>query len=109
LVASGAVPVVELNEIFRQAQQNSIIVNAHRISNGILPLFKAPENQLEDFYFIGVVHEVEPTCCSLEIRRLFAAKEMQIERIMRHLEHFNVFKTTIPEKIDRHFTTPHHS
>jgi exodeoxyribonuclease V alpha subunit len=52
IIASGAVPVVELNEIFRQARQSSIIVNAHRINGGMLPLFKASENQLDDFYFI---------------------------------------------------------
>jgi len=52
IIVSGAVPVVELNEIFRQARQSSIIVNAHRINSGMLPLFKASENQLDDFYFI---------------------------------------------------------
>jgi len=30
IIASGAVPVVELNEIFRQAKESLIIVNAHR-------------------------------------------------------------------------------
>jgi exodeoxyribonuclease V alpha subunit len=52
IIASGPLPVVELNEIFRQARQSSIIVNAHRINNGMLLLFKASENQLDDFYFI---------------------------------------------------------
>jgi exodeoxyribonuclease V alpha subunit len=41
-----------LNEIFRQARQSSIIVNAHKINNGIIPSFRTPEHQLEDFYFI---------------------------------------------------------
>ena len=40
IISSGAVPVVELNEIFRQAQQSSIIVNAHKINAGIIPSFK---------------------------------------------------------------------
>ena len=34
IIESGAVPVVELNEIFRQARESSIIVNAHRINKG---------------------------------------------------------------------------
>jgi len=51
IITSGAVPVVELNEIFRQAKASRIIVNAHKINNGILPSF---ENQVpnNDFYFI---------------------------------------------------------
>ena len=51
IITSGAVPVVELNEIFRQAKASRIIVNAHKINNGILPSFEnhVPNN---DFYFI---------------------------------------------------------
>jgi exodeoxyribonuclease V alpha subunit len=51
IITSKAVPVVELNEIFRQAQASRIIVNAHKINNGELPSF---ENDLSDndFYFI---------------------------------------------------------
>ena len=51
IIASGAVPVVELNEIFRQARKSLIIVNAHRINNGLMPSLK-PSNRHEDFYFI---------------------------------------------------------
>jgi ATP-dependent exoDNAse (exonuclease V) alpha subunit len=54
VIASGAVPVVELNEIFRQAQESLIIVNAHRINGGSMPLFqaKASGDKLDDFFFI---------------------------------------------------------
>ncbi len=52
VISSGAVPVVELNEIFRQAQQSSIIVNAHKINAGIVPSFKPAGGELDDFYFI---------------------------------------------------------
>jgi exodeoxyribonuclease V alpha subunit len=52
VISSGAVPVVELNEIFRQAQQSSIIMNAHKINAGIVPSFKPAEGELDDFYFI---------------------------------------------------------
>jgi exodeoxyribonuclease V alpha subunit len=51
IIGSGAVPVVELNEIFRQAKESLIIVNAHKINNGVIPSFK-PTGQLDDFYFI---------------------------------------------------------
>ena len=37
VISSGAVPVVRLTEIFRQAAQSQIIVNAHRINQGGIP------------------------------------------------------------------------
>ncbi len=51
IIASGAVPVVELNEIFRQAKTSRIVVNAHKINNGILPSFDN-DTSGSDFYFI---------------------------------------------------------
>jgi exodeoxyribonuclease V alpha subunit len=39
IIDSGAVSVVRLDAIFRQAQQSSIIVNAHRINSGEMPAF----------------------------------------------------------------------
>lgn len=56
VIASGAMPVVELNEIFRQAQESSIIVNAHRINKGLMPDTRSTK-ELDDFYF---VHEDDP-------------------------------------------------
>jgi len=51
IIASGTVPVVELNEIFRQAKESRIVVNAHKINSGILPTFEHHEPG-NDFYFI---------------------------------------------------------
>ena len=52
IISSGSVPVVELNEIFRQAKESLIIVNAHKINNGVLPSFRPSRDKLDDFYFI---------------------------------------------------------
>ncbi|MBU2520851.1 MAG: ATP-dependent RecD-like DNA helicase [Proteobacteria bacterium] len=54
IIESGSVPVVELNEIFRQAKDSRIIVNAHKINSGIIPDFKTPtpSDYTNDFYFI---------------------------------------------------------
>src|SRR3954447_12772695 len=41
VIASGAVPVVRLSEVFRQAAQSRIIVNAHRINRGQMPELKS--------------------------------------------------------------------
>ena len=51
IIASGAVPVVKLDEVFRQARESLIVVNAHRINNGILPPIELPGPK-DDFYFI---------------------------------------------------------
>jgi exodeoxyribonuclease V alpha subunit len=51
IIASGAIPVVELNEIFRQAQESSIIVNAHKINKGHMPDLRSSK-EVDDFYFI---------------------------------------------------------
>jgi exodeoxyribonuclease V alpha subunit len=50
IISSGAVPVVHLKEVFRQARESQIIAAAHAINRGL-----APELELRadsDFYFI---------------------------------------------------------
>lgn len=39
LIESSVIPVIRLDTIFRQAEDSFIIVNAHRINNGEMPLF----------------------------------------------------------------------
>jgi len=51
IIDSGKVPTVRLTEIFRQAATSRIIVNAHRINRGEMPL-KNEGGELSDFYFI---------------------------------------------------------
>ena len=51
IIESGAVPTVRLTEIFRQAASSRIIVNAHRINKGEMPL-NGESGVLTDFYFI---------------------------------------------------------
>ena len=47
ILASGAVPVTRLDQIFRQAAESAIITNAHRINQGEMPLTGEPIN---DFF-----------------------------------------------------------
>lgn len=51
LIGSDALPVVRLTEVFRQAAQSRIVVNAHRINRGQMPELEraAPES---DFHFV---------------------------------------------------------
>jgi exodeoxyribonuclease V alpha subunit len=51
IISSGAVPVVRLTEVFRQAAQSRIITNAHRINQGLIPDLSPPQDE-SDFYFV---------------------------------------------------------
>jgi exodeoxyribonuclease V alpha subunit len=51
IIASGAVPVVRLTEVFRQAAQSRIIISAHRINQGSIPDLSPPGTE-SDFYFV---------------------------------------------------------
>jgi exodeoxyribonuclease V alpha subunit len=51
MIASGAIPVVRLTEVFRQAAESRIIVNAHRINQGVIPDLRKPDAE-SDFYFV---------------------------------------------------------
>jgi exodeoxyribonuclease V alpha subunit len=42
IIASGLVPVTRLSQIFRQAAHSHIILNAHRINQGKMPVFSPP-------------------------------------------------------------------
>ncbi len=50
IIGSQAVPVVRLTEVFRQAAQSRVIVNAHRINRGVMPELAAVDGS--DFYFV---------------------------------------------------------
>ena len=49
LIASGRIPVVQLNEIFRQSMQSLIVTNAHRIIAGQPPELAVRSS---DFFFL---------------------------------------------------------
>ncbi|OGJ87460.1 MAG: recombinase RecD, partial [Candidatus Raymondbacteria bacterium RifOxyB12_full_50_8] len=52
IMRSGAVPVVELTEIFRQAMGSRIVTNAHRINSGDMPELSQPgADTPQDFFF----------------------------------------------------------
>ena len=51
IISSGAIPVVRLTEVFRQAAQSRIITTAHRINQGFIPDLTPPEGE-SDFYFV---------------------------------------------------------
>jgi ATP-dependent exoDNAse (exonuclease V) alpha subunit len=57
IIASASVPVVRLTEVFRQAAESRIIVNAHRINHGLMPDLAPAESG--DFYFVDAADAEE--------------------------------------------------
>jgi exodeoxyribonuclease V alpha subunit len=52
LIRSGGIPVVRLEQVFRQAAESMIVVNAHRINAGDMPkLVSDPDHG--DFFFVS--------------------------------------------------------
>lgn len=49
LIRSGTLPVVRLSEIFRQARESRIVVNAHRVNQGRMPIL----DQVSDCQFVA--------------------------------------------------------
>ena len=68
MLRSGQLPMVRLTEIFRQARQSLIVMNAHRVNRGEMPDLKCVTS---DFFFLRRGNE--EGVCSL-IRDLCAAR-----------------------------------
>ena len=58
LIDSQVIPVVTLNEIFRQAQQSLIVTNAHKIVRGEMPVLNSTDR---DFFFLYRNHKTVVT------------------------------------------------
>jgi exodeoxyribonuclease V alpha subunit len=53
ILASGAVPAARLVEIFRQAAESSIVLNAHRVNQGEMPVLDLDAGSgPQDFFFV---------------------------------------------------------
>jgi exodeoxyribonuclease V alpha subunit len=66
IIDSGAVPVARLTEVFRQAAQSRIVVNAHRINRGHMPELDNAAHDT-DFYFVEAADADEAVRKILEI------------------------------------------
>lgn len=67
IIASGTVPVVRLTEVFRQAAASRIIVNAHRINQGLMPEWA--QDPASDFHFVECVDAEDGVAKILQIVR----------------------------------------
>jgi len=79
IIQSEAIPVFYLTEIFRQAQESPIIMNAHKVRRGESPDFNSgnTDYELSEFYFINqsdpntVVETIVKLCSESIPKRFF--------------------------------------
>lgn len=69
LISSAVIPVTRLTEIFRQAGESSIVVNAHRINAGLMP--QPASTDEGDFFFI---ERQEPEAVVAAVRELVTTR-----------------------------------
>ena len=69
MLRSNMLPAIRLTEVFRQAQESLIVMNAHRVNHGEMPELK---NRKSDFFFLPArsEQEVAQTVTDLCARRL---------------------------------------
>ena len=80
VIASGAVPVVRLTEVFRQAARSRIIVNAHRINQGGVPDLARPDGET-DFYFVSADDPESAVSRILELVRVRIPRRFGLDPI----------------------------
>jgi len=68
LINSNTTACIRLTQIFRQAQNSMIIVNAHRINTGQMPTYEADEDSKKDFMFIK---EEDPNNIPMHLQHIF--------------------------------------
>ena len=70
IIESGVVPTVKLKNVFRQAKESMIVVNAHKINAGEYPIYN---EKGKDFYFVassGGTEGIAETISELVSKRL---------------------------------------
>ena len=61
LIASGAIPTIKLTKIFRQAADSGIVNTAHKVNNGIVPVFNNYEDGQDLFKLERTSEKAGPT------------------------------------------------
>ena len=81
LITSGCVPVTQLTEIFRQAQKSDIVMNAHAINEGRMPV---PSGKDGDFFLMkkadpAAVLQTVTELCRDRLPRYYGLSPSQIQ------------------------------
>ena len=84
VISSGAIPVVRLTEVFRQAAQSKIITTAHAINAGQLPDLGKPDGEA-DFYFVPAADPEQAVQRIVELVTVAPVEVGAAHRQRRHL------------------------
>jgi len=86
LTGSGMIEVIRLNEIFRQAKESLIVVNAHRVNQG-QPLLYPPRGDPEaDFYIIHQENEEKVLGLILKLCRFSLPRKLGLSPLSTQIQ-----------------------
>lgn len=77
IIRSGSMPVIRLTQVFRQTDESSIVVNAHKINSGEMPIL----GKNEDFVFVDGGEEslAAEKIASLYLQKMKLYKQSEIQ------------------------------
>ena len=103
LIRSGAVEVARLTQIFRQARESLIVINAHRVNRGEMPVLESHTGKA-DFLFVekedpeAVVESVK-RLVSEELPRRFGLDPMEEIQILTPMHKGEVGATNLNQEL----------
>jgi exodeoxyribonuclease V alpha subunit len=80
IISSGAVAVVRLTEVFRQAARSRIVTSAHQINQGSIPDLGKPEGN-SDFYYVSADEPETAVARILELVKTRISKRFGLDPI----------------------------
>lgn len=86
LTGSGIIEVIRLNEIFRQAKESLIVVNAHRVNQGQPILYPRRGDPEADFYFIHQENEEKVLGLILKLCRFSLPKKLGLSPLSTQIQ-----------------------
>lgn len=107
IIDSDAVPTVKLTEIFRQAKESLIIVNAHRVNNGQMPMCTYHKEHPQDFYFFEIeepekVLEKVVELCKERIPRKFGFRSLHDIQVLTPMHRGIVGAINLNAELQKH-------
>jgi exodeoxyribonuclease V alpha subunit len=110
IIDSGYIPTVMLNEIFRQAKESLIIVNAHRVNNGQMPIIEGSGDSLQDFYFF-IIEEPEKVVekiialCKEKIPQKFGYRSIDDIQVLTPMHRGLVGASNLNTELQKHLNS----
>ncbi|MBC7363994.1 MAG: ATP-dependent RecD-like DNA helicase [Candidatus Aminicenantes bacterium] len=86
LIASGVVEVIRLNEIFRQARESLIVVNAHRVNEGQGLVYPPRQDPTADFYFIHQEDEEKVLQLIIKLSRINVPRRLGLSPLSTQIQ-----------------------